>query len=164
MCPSTTDLGNLIWNDFNRKDLFTQHLRRMHVGHAFSRVGRGVGEDDGSGLSRRGGGEVGISDEAILGHQSRCYILLRENPLRSGCLFCSRTFLGEGSWEERMEHVGAHFEAERKKGVIFTGIEGWRDDAGLRDWLEGEGLIEFEAAGGWRIGDGRPRRRDSVFG
>lgn len=63
-----------------------------------------------------------------------------------------------------MEHVGTHFEAERKKTGGFIGVEGWREDVGLRDWLEGEGLIEFEGAGGWRIGDGRPRRRDSVFG
>lgn len=155
MCPATTDAHNLIFNDFNRKDLFTQHLRRMHATHPFSLAAN---------PSAYTAGQTVISDEAILEHQRRCYITLRSNPPRSGCLFCSRIFQGEGSWEERMEHVGAHFEAERKRAGGFMGCEGWREDRVLQDWLEDEGLIEREVGGAWSVGDGRPRRRDSVFG
>lgn len=161
MCPPTTDQHSITYNDFNRKDLFTQHLRRMHATHPFSLA---------AGRSAYTDGQTGISDEAIVDHQRRCYITLRSNPPRSGCLFCAKVFEGEGSWEERMEHVGAHFEGERKKGVgsVGSGWEGWKVDVGLRDWLEDEGLIERgvcgEGKGEWRIGDGRPRRRDSVFG
>ncbi|KAE9987494.1 hypothetical protein EG328_002479 [Venturia inaequalis] len=157
MCPPTTDQQCITYNDFNRKDLFTQHLRRMHATHPFSLAANPISYADGRG---------GVSDEALRDHQGRCYITLRCNPLRSGCLFCSKTFQGEGSWEERMEHVGAHLEAERKRGGGSVGCEGWRGDAGLRDWLEDEGLIErgVGGKGEWRVGDGRPRRRDSVFG
>ncbi|QDS67842.1 hypothetical protein FKW77_007478 [Venturia effusa] len=154
MCPPT-DPHNTIYNDFNRKDLFTQHLRRMHATHPCS-----IAKTQPSTPPA----QTPISDEALADHQSRCYIQLRSNPLRSGCLFCSRSFSGEGSWDERMEHVGAHFEAERKKVGGGRSVDEWREDTRLKEWLEAEGLIEFELNGGWRIGDGRPRREDSVFG
>jgi hypothetical protein len=157
MCPPT-DPHNIVYNDFNRKDLFTQHLRRMHATHQYS-----LAVQPAAASLPNVSGQVVISDEAIQAHQERCYIQLRSNPPRSGCLFCSRTFLGDGAWEERMEHVGAHFEQERKRGVKLTGPEDWREDAVLQHWLEQEGLIEQEQLTGWHIGDGRPRRHDSVL-
>jgi len=57
-----------------------------------------------------------------------------------------------------MEHVGAHFERERKSGNKLSTPEQWRDDPILRDFLVQEGLIEHDAQTGWHIGDGRPLR------
>jgi hypothetical protein len=157
MC-SPTDPHNIVYNDFNRKDLFTQHLRRMHAMHPFS-----LAVQPAAASLPNASGQMIISEEAILAHQERCYQQLRSNPPRSGCLFCSRTFSGEGGWEERMEHVGAHFEQERKRGGKLTGPEDWREDTTLQQWLEQEGLIEQEPLTGWHIGDGRPRRHDSIL-
>jgi len=156
MCPQT-DPHNIVYNDFNRKDLFTQHLRRMHATHALS-----LEVQSATPMLPNAEGQIPISDEAILAHQERCYRKLRSNPPRSSCLFCSRTFQGDAGWDERMEHVGAHFEQERKRGGKLTGQESWREDHVLQEWLVQEGLIEYEALTGWRIGDGQPRRRDSV--
>ncbi|KAI4149707.1 MAG: hypothetical protein L6R39_002432, partial [Caloplaca ligustica] len=96
-------------NDFNRKDLFTQHLRRMHrPGASASRPTKDAFD---SGL------------EAI---RQRCWIPLRDSPPKSTCPYCAPhpsrpsapnnsphstnqvyrpvVFEGMGSWDERMEH------------------------------------------------------------
>lgn len=148
-------------NDFNRKDLFTQHVRRMHCPAAT--------------VSRAEKEAFDASLEAI---RVRCWIELREPPPRSGCGFCrhGRTdssptqvkikdeagepaddmtegkdivFEGTGGWDERMEHVGKHLEA---------GDTGEVEDEGLRDWMVGEGLVGKEK-GAWRVVGCGGRRR-----
>ena len=123
-------------NDFNRKDLFTQHVRRMHApGPKMSR-------------SESERWEAGL--EAL---RQRCWIKIRETPEMSECGFCRSDeaggrkvpFEGAGSWEERMEHVGRHF--EKMDGLRLT----WKEDVGLRDRMVSEGLLE-------RVGDGSGRR------
>ena len=141
LCPET---ANASPNDFNRKDLFTQHLRRMHSKRTYQN-GEMQKEE--------------ISDELITVHQDRCYQRVRGPPPKSGCLFCNVSFQGPGSWDERMEHVGRHLEQDRKaggKGVTSPG--NWREDNVLRDWLYQEGLIESNGNGGWKMGDGVPKR------
>jgi hypothetical protein len=155
MCSPSSDPVNPVYNDFNRKDLFTQHLRRMHVQHQYSIE---ASQNSTPSTSSPKSGDSGLSDEAVLAHQQRCYRQLRAPPPRSSCLFCPRSFSGDGTWEERMEHVGAHFERERKSGNKFTGPESWRTDPHLQDYLVQEGLIEHDAQAGWHIGDGRPLR------
>jgi len=114
-------------NDFNRKDLFTQHVRRMHApGPKASRP-------------ERERWEAGL--EAL---RQRCWVKSRETPEKSECGFCGCeeaggrkvAFEGAGSWEERMEHVGRHF--EKGDGARLV----WKEDVGLRDWMVGEGLLE----------------------
>jgi len=122
-------------NDFNRKDLFTQHVRRMHApGPKATRA-------------ERERFEAGLE-----GVRQRCWVKRREMPERSECGFCKseeaggRTvpFEGPGAWEERMEHVGRHFEKGDAQKVV------WREDVGLREWMVSEGLLE-------RVGEGRFR-------
>jgi hypothetical protein len=155
LCPLSTDPANPIYNDFNRKDLFTQHIRRMHtedvmdVNHA---LGTSTEPKDGN-----------IPDNVMAEQQSRCYHHLRTHPLRSGCLFCAQVFEGNGSWEQRMEHLGAHFEREKKNPKASLDTSRWRDDPELREWFLQEGLIERDNKGGYRIGDGQPRRHDHLF-
>jgi hypothetical protein len=151
------DPNNIVYNDFNRKDLFTQHLRRMHATHQYT-----LAVQSAVAAQLNAENQILISDEAILAHQDRCHRQLRSNPPRSGCLFCSRTFSGDSGWDERMEHVGGHFEQERKRGGKPTGPESWRDDQVLEQWLVQEGLIEHEASTGWHIGSGQPLRHDSI--
>jgi hypothetical protein len=156
MCAPSADPMNPVYNDFNRKDLFTQHLRRMHTHHPYSIAASQSGTSSIS--SFKNGDDNQLSDDAVLAHQQRCYRNLRSSPSQSNCLFCPRSFNGEGAWEERMEHIGDHFERERKTGNKLSTPELWRDDPVLRDYLIQEGLIEHDALTGWQIGDGRPLR------
>jgi hypothetical protein len=154
LCAVTVDPhdeSTVYHNDFNRKDLFTQHLRRMHAAPSStstSRVQRNVA--------------YMVTEDNITEHQQRCYLQLRGTPQRSGCLFCDKEFVGANSWEERMEHVGRHLEKERK-GSGSLGHERWNKDEGLERWLVGEGLVVSEG-GEWRIGDGKPKLVQEVGG
>lgn len=150
-------------NDFNRKDLFTQHLRRMHA--------------PGVSASRPAREAFANSLEAV---RRRCWILLRETPPRSICPYCAphpsrpsatpadasakkkaatkpAVFEGKGSWDERMEHVGRHLEKEAGEDM---GVE--VEDVGLRDWMVKEDLISWEKGAWVVVGAGGRRRRGGV--
>jgi len=150
LCTPSVDGSNPVHNDFNRKDLFTQHLKRMHshhLGAGTAIVGKAGGKSDQQ-----------ISDDVTAYYQKRCYKLLREAPSKSSCLFCSKQFQGPHSWEERMEHVGSHMESDRKSGTKSLDASAWNEDALLHNWLVEEGLVEHDGKGGWKIGVGVPLR------
>ncbi|KAF2278171.1 uncharacterized protein EI97DRAFT_440681 [Westerdykella ornata] len=146
LCAPTVDphdASTTYHNDFNRKDLFTQHLRRMHAAPPTC------------GPAKRK--EFPVTEDNIKDVQERCYLRLRDTPPRSNCLFCDKSFVGPASWEERMEHVGRHLEKERVG--VEVGVGEWREDRGLEEWLVREGLIVWGEAG-WGMGGGRPLRGD----
>ncbi|KAF2806842.1 uncharacterized protein BDZ99DRAFT_465613 [Mytilinidion resinicola] len=148
LCPTNVDSANssiVYYNDFNRKDLFTQHLRRMHAAPVHA-------------VPRNNQREYPVTEDNLPEHQKRCYTHLRSPPPRSSCLFCDRQFLESGGWEERMEHVGRHLEKDRKAGGAPTDIKDWQHDKELEQWLVAEGLIEVDRSGGWKLGDGKPKR------
>lgn len=139
------------FNEFNRKDLFTQHVRRMH-GPPTS-------------ASRT---EKDAFDASLDAVRERCLISLRDSPPRSICGFCNSpakantrpdgvaahgsrdvVFEGHSAWDERMEHVGKHL--ERGEGAEM-------EDEGLREWMVGEGLVTREN-GKWRVVGCGGRRR-----
>lgn len=147
LCPTTVDPHDdqtVYHNDFNRKDLFTQHLRRMHSAPTHA----------------RNKAEYPVNEDNLIEHQKRCYQVLRETPPQSACLFCDKRFIGPTSWEERMEHVGRHLEKDRK--TVSLDVTTWNEDKELEQWLLEEGLIAHDRNGGWKIGDGKPRR-DSIL-
>ncbi|KAG8626885.1 hypothetical protein KVT40_005830 [Elsinoe batatas] len=144
-------------NDFNRKDLFIQHLRRMHHKatpcHSHS---SSISSDRAP--SRTRSLAPGESEDPAIGlAEQRCHIRLRQPPASSCCLFCDATFEGPGSWEERMEHVGRHLEQDKKEGREAPSVEMWKRDQGFEEWCETEGLIQRTAEGGWGVGEGRRR-------
>ncbi|KAL5116277.1 hypothetical protein ACEQ8H_005835 [Pleosporales sp. CAS-2024a] len=144
LCKPTTDSKNpkaLYYNDFNRKDLYTQHVRRMHVAPKTSHPPHSPQD-------------FPVTEENLQEHQSRCLTTLRQAPQHSCCLFCDKTFEGAASWEERMEHVGRHLEKDGK-GTLH--VDKWNPDHELERYLQDEGLI-FREKGQWRIGDGKPIR------
>jgi hypothetical protein len=146
LCPPSADAKDdqtVYFNDFNRKDLFTQHLRRMHAAPKESPA--------------RSLKEFPVNEDNLAEHQDRCLRRLRKAPQQSKCLFCEKTFEGPSSWEERMEHIGRHLEKDGKGSVDMLNIKSWNTDAGLEQYLVTEGLITREQ-GGWRIGDGKPVR------
>ena len=136
----------LIFNDFNRKDLFMQHLRRMHAPHASSPAA-----------------EKTRFNAALDSYAQDCFVAVRGTPPRSACGYCTaadgkaQVFEGHGAWEARMEHVGRHLESG------YGDEHEWAEDQDLKGWLAKEGLIEASEAKGWRLvglpSDERGRRR-----
>lgn len=108
---------------FNRKDLFIQHVRRMHP------LANRVTSDQ--------------EEEEELGRiAARCYRHIRSLPDQSACVYCDAEFKGSGSWDERMEHVGRHLQEERKNGAeAKMDPAGWKKDDLLEEWLIKEGLL-----------------------
>lgn len=112
-------------NDFNRKDLFTQHQRRMHAPWLTHGRRRTPTRDE------------HLSFESSLEEvRRRCWHGLRQPPQQSHCGFCREVFTGEGSWEVRMEHVGRHFERDERSSL---GKE--VEDLSLREWGLKEGIL-----------------------
>lgn len=64
---------------FNRKDLFGQHLKRMHAPSNSNEI------------------------------QERCKKERRKPPEKSTCGFCDRVFEGPGGWEACVDHIGEHY-------------------------------------------------------
>lgn len=146
LCPATVDRKDdrsIYHNDFNRKDLFTQHLRRMHAAPKLNAI--------------RGRTEYPVTEDNLAEHQTRCFLSLRAPPQQSSCLFCTRDFDGPASWEERMEHVGHHLEKDRKCMVDMLDTTQWHEDQRLEKYLLKEGLIK-KVGDAWQIGEGIPTR------
>ncbi|PQE04775.1 C2H2 finger domain-containing protein [Rutstroemia sp. NJR-2017a BBW] len=127
-------------SEFNRKDLFTQHLRRMHAPFEVKRKGKKNPE----------------WEETVKELQISCLRVRRLPPRRLGCAMagCESRFEGGACWDERMEHVGKHLEKlaaveeeeERRRGVVRQ--EG---DELFIEWAEGEGIVERVGGRGWRL-------------
>ncbi|KAI9750794.1 MAG: hypothetical protein M1835_001340 [Candelina submexicana] len=128
-------------NDFNRKDLFTQHLRRMHAPASPKSPPSTVA------ATRKAQFEASLDNV-----RQRCFVVRRMPPKRSLCEVCGKVFEGEGSWEERMEHVGRHYEHGQAEGMKGSGER--YVDKELRKWLLAEGLLEGYGKG-WRLVDGK---------
>lgn len=117
------------YNDFNRKDLFTQHQRRMHAPWvAKPDLKPTQAEEDAF--------EAGLENV-----RSRCWHENRKPPQHSQCGFCGQKFSGSRSWDERMEHVGKHFEKGERKNEA--------EDPDLREWALREGIIRPAGGNKW---------------
>ena len=122
-----------LFNDFNRKDLFTQHQRRMHSPWVTRNSKQPVTSE-----------ERQAFEETLEGVRDRCWQQQRAAPEHSRCGFCGHQFSGHLSWNDRMEHVGRHFE----KGDFHPHSE--QEDPALRQWAIEEGVIE-SLRGQWRL-------------
>ncbi|KAK4507460.1 hypothetical protein PRZ48_001195 [Zasmidium cellare] len=119
-------------NDFNRKDLFTQHVRRMHPPYkkAVPRSPKEPGDDQ------------YLQDAA-----TRCYIPLRTAPEKSRCIICEKTFSGHNTWDDRMEHIGRHMETAKKEGEQPSDPRRWKTDEFTEQWMLQERILV------WNDGD-----------
>lgn len=126
-------------NDFNRKDLFVQHFRRMHLTHVKSPSGPPAKK------ARTGKASKDLAVEEILSQAAeRCYKVLRRAPMQSCCTFCNERFDGPGSFEQRLEHVGKHMEDARKEGKELEELGAWSVDEETERWLlEHKVLVRF---------------------
>jgi hypothetical protein len=127
------------YNDFNRKDLFTQHHRRMHTPW--------------SSTSKEPSEKVKKDFEnALEDVRRRCWQEKRKPPQRSTCGFCRKIFEGPNGWDERMEHVGKHFEGKHH-GVADVENVQEEVDEDLREWAVREGIVrDYGTKGFWLVG------------
>ncbi|KAF4504102.1 hypothetical protein G6O67_008715 [Ophiocordyceps sinensis] len=131
-CPQSTAEGK--GNEFNRKDLFTQHLRRMHAPFQVKRA-----------MSKGETKLLAEWEEHVKNMQQTCLVTRRQPPQRSACPKpgCQHDFSGVGSWDEWTEHVGRHMEKGEAQGL---GV-----DSLLAQWALDEGIIEFKGDGEYRL-------------
>ena len=127
---------------FDRKDLFTQHMKRMHApANAASHA------------------EKAAFVDSIAKIQERCHRQLRSPPPRSKCPYCpDKVFEGPGSWTDRLEHVGKHLEKNDVKKEEEV------EDEDVREWMMQQGFMEWKAHTGYKVinSDGKKKRNKSI--
>ena len=120
---------------FNRKDLYTQHARRMHQPDSRGKKGTQQWERQLEAMQKRA-------------FRKRC-----ELPREMYCpaFNCNQRFLGEKAWDERMEHVARHLElaaSGKEHPVSFGGL----NDLTLANWAESPEVdIVKRVDGGWEL-------------
>lgn len=131
-CPQSAAEGK--GNEFNRKDLFTQHLRRMH---APFQIKRAITKGD-SKLQNEW-------DNHVKDMQTSCLVTRRQPPQRAACPKpdCQSIFEGPGAWDEWTEHVGRHMEKGEGQSL---GV-----DRLLAKWALDEGIVEPKEDGEYRL-------------
>ena len=130
--------------DFNRKDLFSQHVKRMHAEllspseHQHSSTKKTTRNKSSASPNH----DMVTDEEVLAAMAQRCYQQTRATPAESGCLFCDDKFSGKDTWDQRMEHVGKHLEMANKPGSAeSTNTATWRVDKGVENWMLKEGIL-----------------------
>ncbi|KAI0479755.1 hypothetical protein F4859DRAFT_449033 [Xylaria cf. heliscus] len=135
--PSALPNGTI----FNRKDLYTQHLRRMHVpAHLKNKV--------------KSKTHVPEWEEQQRAHQDKALRVRCQLPTHMLCPApnCNVRFDGNNAWDERMEHVAKHLEkaaAGAEPPLRFGGDT----DGTLVDWATSPaiGILRREDKGRWAL-------------
>jgi hypothetical protein len=135
---------------FNRKDLFGQHLRRMHVPDSAKNEHKSKGSH-----------WLQFVNSEIPKIQERCCTINRPLPERSSCGFCHKEFHGEGSWEDRMEHVGLHYENAIANAENLE-PSAWTPDRHLIEYALREDLVHRHSDGTYTLVN--TLRREQVLG
>lgn len=131
-CPASTAEGK--GNEFNRKDLFTQHLRRMHAPFAIKKS-----------LHKANDKMQADWEAHVKEMQVSCLVTRREPPQHVACpkAECGKEFEGHIAWDEWTEHVGRHME---KGDGLKIGV-----DALLAKWALDEAIIERTESGEYKF-------------
>ncbi|KAK2600208.1 hypothetical protein QQS21_005082 [Conoideocrella luteorostrata] len=131
-CPQSAVEGR--GNEFNRKDLFTQHLRRMHAPYQIKRS------------ASQGDGQVHSEWEThVKEMQQSCLVTRRKPPQKAACPKhdCHGKFEGPTAWDDWTEHVGRHM--EKGEGPVLGA------DSLLTKWAVDEGIIEAKGDGEYQL-------------
>ena len=123
-------------NDFNRKDLFIQHVRRMHP----LEVEKPTKTKSTSSRPAKNDPE----EQKLNAIASRCLMPIRDPPEECACIVCDAVFTGSTAWDERLEHIGKHFEAMKKEGDEPSDPKEWREDDNLHEFLAKQRIIAYE--------------------
>ncbi|KAI0144007.1 hypothetical protein F4776DRAFT_451239 [Hypoxylon sp. NC0597] len=141
-CAQSASLSTLPHGTiFNRKDLYTQHLRRMHIPASLKKQVK----------QRKPSPEWEARERACQDQAKRTRCDLPSH-MRCPAFGCPAHFEGPNAWDDRMEHVAKHLE----KAV--TGSErpiefGGPHDKTLIDWATRAdiAIIEKGEKGNWRL-------------
>nr|OQO22211.1 hypothetical protein B0A51_10279 [Rachicladosporium sp. CCFEE 5018] len=144
-CPDNSTKGH---NEFNRKDLFVQHAKRMHTLKSSSKVMPGNKKRTPVKSIKHETADIDLDELA-----DQCCLSLRGLPENTCCLFCDRVFEGPGSFEDRLEHEGTHLEGVKRGSNAMVAVEDWRRDQGMEDWLCATRL-GVQSAGAVRLAEG----------
>lgn len=149
-------------NDFNRKDLFIQHLRRMHCDATIDSASS-VSNPTHTALraQRYHCASIPNTPAALAEQARRCHIPPPSPPSSTSCVFCCCSFSGPQAWVQRTEHISRHLEILRRDGKEVPAIQDWRRDIELEQWcLEYKVLFLHRSRGGKgtvRVKSGRGR-------
>ncbi|KAM3555966.1 hypothetical protein ARSEF4850_005750 [Beauveria asiatica] len=129
---------------FNRKDLYTQHLRRMH---STLEIDPAYSDTRGPAPSQSRDHIRGLQDKAARTRCSLPHIMLC--PV-SGCL---TQFSGPNTWDDWMEHISTHMlraASGKEAAVNCGGSNGWT----LSEWAASEavGITRQTCSGAWTLG------------
>lgn len=122
---------------FNRKDLYTQHLRRMHTPAHIKKTGSAKSSKKATSSSQTSScASPADWDDSIKSLQC--------NALRERCQLpdymecpaprCSQAFNGADAWDQRMEHVAKHLE-KAATGAEDPVVFGGPTDPTLMAWV-----------------------------
>lgn len=128
-------------NDFNRKDLFIQHMRRMHSA------------DNKNKSESKPAAKNDPEEQALAAAANRCWRHIHSPPEQSSCVFCEVKFNGVGTWDERLEHIGRHMELIVKEGEVVD-TQRFEKDLALEEWLAREEII-VEGKDGYTLAEGK---------
>jgi hypothetical protein len=125
---------------FNRKDLYTQHVRRMHTPPAVKK-------------SIKNKKPTPEWDERLKAMQNEAVRERCDLPVHMRCPAegCQAEFTGASAWDERMEHVARHLEkaaAHQEPSVEFGGV----NDETLARWAASPEVNVVQLHGNqWRL-------------
>ncbi|KAI1850570.1 hypothetical protein JX266_003852 [Neoarthrinium moseri] len=126
---------------FNRKDLYTQHLRRMHIPPVIKKQ-----------VKQRK--TVPEWEERIRSLQEQAHKLRCKLPDYMECpaVGCQFVFNGPMAWDERMEHVAKHLE-KAANGTEDPIVFGGDSDPTLTTWAcrPDVAVIVGDGVGNWRL-------------
>ncbi|KAF7552621.1 hypothetical protein G7046_g7353 [Stylonectria norvegica] len=126
---------------FRRKDLFSQHARRMHASPTTRRTGKS--------RSAAAEWEAQLKSMQDNAHRQRCEL---PTYMRCPAQDCAADFHGETAWDERMEHVARHLEGATEGNEPKVQFGGPNDDT-LTEWAAHESVkaIRRNRAGKWEV-------------
>lgn len=126
-------------NEFNRKDLFTQHLRRMHTPVSVKKQQKKNPD----------------WEDRIKELQIGCLKVRRTPPTKTQCPVrtCGQLFEGPTSWDDSMEHVGRHLEkaSAATNAAAMNEIVEQESDEFMLAWALTERIIERRPSGGYKL-------------
>ncbi|KPM36308.1 hypothetical protein AK830_g10259 [Neonectria ditissima] len=125
---------------FRRKDLFSQHVRRMHIFSSSSKKNKG------------GKHATPEEDEKLKKMQKQAFLERCKVPQHLNCPVssCGHEFRGDGAWDGLMEHVAHHLDR------AATGNEPpvqFGEDNKLIEWASSKdaNVIYKDESGKWKI-------------
>lgn len=118
---------------FNRKDLYTQHIRRMHTPVYVDKAAKASKKGSAASFTASG---TAMWDEQVKDLQNTA---LRERcklPTYMHCPapHCTQSFSGADAWDQRMEHVARHLE-RAALGIEEPVVFGGPTDPSLMEWV-----------------------------